>query len=117
MYSRSPAGDVLRSSVFMKLGHWHVYKQANMLVWSAYGHLFMAPLFHFMFPGGHAVKKPRLITIESFFTYIALSYPTWSDKLAALLKDVNVMPVMRSFAIQLRDLVEVFIPLVSRVLC
>ena len=100
--------------IFLKPGHWHVYKQANIILWSSFGHLFLAPLYHILFPAGHAVKKPRLIMMETFFTYLTLSYPTWKGQLHEALTDHSVMPIMKSFLMQLRDLMEWFIPTVQQ---
>ena len=112
MYSRSRAADVLRSFLFVKLGHWHVYKQANLLLWSSHGHVFLCPLYQHLFPAAHAIKKPRLVVLETFFTYVTLSHPSWKDALKAGMENRNTMPIMRSAMFLLYDLVEVFIPMV-----
>jgi hypothetical protein len=66
-----------------------------------------------LFPAAHAIKKPRLVLVETFFTYIALSYPFWKAGLKAALASRATMPIMRSALRMLRDLVEILIPLVS----
>ena len=83
-----------------------------MLLWNAYGYMFIASLYQHLFPASHAIKKPKLVRIETIFTYLTLSYPSWKRALKAGLDSRDTMPIIRSFMVQLRDLMEVFIPMV-----
>lgn len=110
MYDHSDCGQHLRRSVVLLMGIWHPYKQANMLLWQRFGHLYLARLFHALYPTGKYFPKPRLTHILSLLTIFRLSFPAWRPKLVELLESDNCSLAMRPHAQNLLDLGDFFVP-------
>jgi hypothetical protein len=114
MYDSSGIGLRLRQRVFVSLGLWHTYKQANLKIYQKYASTVMAPLFHFLFPGTKFYIKPRLVQVVTMFTYIRLSYRSWRKSLQSMMHDLLSVPEPSRTQVQnLHWLCEWFIPLVT----
>jgi hypothetical protein len=85
---------------------------ASELVWKKCGGHFMAPAWHAMMPGACYTRKPRLLTMTIFFTYIRISFPHWKHDLVralATVKDAIKLNALKN----LRDLVAYYIPAIQ----
>ena len=104
--------------MFVKLGYWHVYKQANMVLWNTFGPYFIAPFVQSLVPGKKVKAKISLATIEGYFMYIKLSYPAWRDSLCKMVYSAGVARNnCLSGMMLLKELCEQWIPLVLFVYC
>ncbi len=105
----------MRSWLHVQLGTWHIYKQANTVVWKHWSERIFAPLFHDLIPDANFNKKARLTTISVFLTYVRLSYPSFRDELNAALKSVTDanQRVAISHLRDLKKLCEFAIPVVG----
>lgn len=88
MYDRSGIGQQWKDRVFISLGLWHTYKQANLKVYQKYALTVCGPFFHHLFPGTKFFPKPRLVQVVTMFTYIRLSYKRWRAQLQAMNDDL-----------------------------
>ncbi len=114
MFDLSNCGKILRGKVAMMLGIWHPYKDANMLLWKRFGHTFLAPLFHILYPAGiFHTKSPRLTSILSLLSLVRLSYPKWRANLIEVMECDDVHRELKGHLRNLWDLCEFFIPTVS----
>ena len=111
MYDRSGIGSQWKDRVFISLGLWHTYKQANLKVYQKYALTVFGPFFHHLFPGTKFFPKPRLVQVVTTFTYIRLSYKRWRGQLKAMQDDLLSVP--RTQVQNLHWLCEWFIPLVQ----
>ena len=113
MYDSSGIGLRLKERVFVSLGLWHTYKQANLKIYLKYAPTVMAPLFHFLFPGTKFYPKPRLVQVVTMLTYIRLSYRSWRKTLQQMMQDLLSVPEASRNQVQnLHWLCEWFIPVV-----
>lgn len=114
MYDKSGGGVKLRKFMGVSLAWWHNYKWASNKIWSVFSVEFIAPLFHHLFPSKQfRVDKASHSQITTILSYIRLSYPSFKDKLDALMETSDMMTVrQRSLLQNLQDLCEYFIPVV-----
>ena len=113
MYDRSGIGQQWKDRVFISLGLWHTYKQANLKVYQKYAFTVCGPFFHHLFPGTKFFPKPRLVQVVTMFTYIRLSYKRWRPQLQAMNDDLLSVPMASRTQVQnMHWLCEWFIPLV-----
>ena len=113
MYDTSGCGNLRKRCVSL-LGLWHSYKQANFLIWRRFASTIMAPLFHNLFPTSQFFIKPTTLTqIVNLLTIIRMAYPDFREALLAAIDDVNIDRENRVMAVNLRDLCEFFIPVVT----
>jgi len=99
----------------IKLGTWHIYKQCCSVLWDSFGPQFFGPLYHALLPNFSVRRKPKLVTLETFFTVIRLLLPLWEDELKHAQAALASQPPASPMASGLRDLVSlvrVLIPLV-----
>ena len=86
MFDLSGVGRGTAYWLYVTLGIWHPYKQANNVVWNHYGPRFLGPYFNHLVPGSKFSSSARLVTIATFFTYIRLALPAISVQLHEAVK-------------------------------
>ena len=98
---------------------WHNYKWATYRIMSVFGVDFIAPLFHNLFPDrSFDVKKMSVPAATAILSYIRLSYTAVKPELdAAIALGNSVNPTFMVLLLNLRDLFEYFIPVVSMCGC
>jgi len=111
MYDPSMAGQTLCASVFVNLGTWHIYKHCSLLVWRKFADVFLAGLFHCLFPGSCFFTKPRLPTVTHVFVLLRMAYPSFRDELSQALYDIDPGKEKRCL-LNLQGLCQYFIPVV-----
>ena len=101
------------------LAWWHNYKWATYRIMSVFGVDFIAPLFHNLFPDrSFDVKKMSVPAATAILSYIRLSYTSVKPELdAAIALGNTVNPTFMILLLNLRDLFEYFIPVVSMCCC
>ena len=97
------------------LAWWHNYKWATYRIMSVFSVDFIAPLFHNLFPDrSFDVKKMSVPAATAILSYIRLSYMSVKPDLdAAIGLGNSVNPTFMVLLMNLRDLFEYFIPVVS----
>jgi hypothetical protein len=97
------------------LGIWHPYKQAVLTVWRLGCMHFLGPLYHAISPGGGLYKKPKLITLVAFFSYIRMAYidSNIAIEIEEAIQDKGVNAKHRYHLKNLQSLLEFFIPAVT----
>ena len=106
----------MRGWLCVNLGTWHVYKQANSVIWKHWAGRVFAPLFYDLIPDANFNKNATLTTIVTFLTYVRLAYPSFRQQLEDTLCRMRVVDADPIGVSQLRDLkrlLEFFIPVVS----
>lgn len=97
------------------LAWWHNYKWATYRILTVFGVDFIGPLFHNLFPDrSFDVKKMSVPAATAILSYIRLSYKSVKPELdAAISLGNSVNPTFMILLLNLRDLFEYFIPVVS----
>jgi hypothetical protein len=81
MYDPCGIGTKLRTFVFVNLGTWHTYTHASLLVWKRFADVFLAGLYHTLYPNSMFFLKPRLVALTQMFVYVKMAYPDFRDSL------------------------------------
>ena len=114
MFDASGCGRTMRDWFNVQLGTWHIYKQANTVVWSHWASRVFAPLFHELIPEANFTKTAKLTTIATFLTYVRLAYPHFrqqlDDAIASTFERKDL--VAGSHLRDLKKLCQFFIPVV-----
>jgi hypothetical protein len=115
LYDKNGAGVHLRKYMGWSLAWWHNYKWATYRIMSVFAVDFIAPLFHNLFPDrSFDVKKMSVPAATAILSYIRLSYKSVKPDLdAAIALGNSVNPTFMVLLLNLRDLFEFFIPVVS----
>jgi hypothetical protein len=118
-YDSSDGARKFRKQTANCLEFWHTFKMGYHLLYRNFADFVFAPLFHHICPGHTFYKKPsRLIQIQEACLSLQLAYrdPVVRAEMAALLAkhcDVgSVAAAQRTVLINLRDLIEYFLPVV-----
>jgi hypothetical protein len=113
MYDPCGIGDQLRTFVFVNLGTWHTYKHASLLVYRRFANVFMAGLYHSLYPNSIFFEKPRLAACTQMFVMIRMAYPSFKANLEeALTHEDKLLPQSKICLENLKDLCEFYIPTV-----
>ena len=113
MYDRSGGGVVLRRYTGLSLAWWHSYKWCTKLVMKVFADDFIAPMFHFLFPGREFnVDKSRHTANVTILSYIRLAYPSFKEQLTSTLADPSLSLRGKTLLTNLQSLCEYFIPTV-----
>jgi hypothetical protein len=113
MYDPCGLGETLKKYVFLNLGTWHTYKHASLLVWRRFAPVFLAGLYHELYPNSGFYLKPRLAAVTQMLVIVRMAYPRFRDQLKdALLLD-GLQPQARICLQNLHDLCEFYIPVVQ----
>jgi hypothetical protein len=113
MYDPCGIGVRLRTYVFVSLGTWHTYKHASLLVYKRFADVFMAGIFHALYPNSIFFPKPRLAACTQMFVFIRMAYPEFRDDITEALTHVHTLRPQSKICLEnLRDLCEYFIPTV-----
>ena len=118
MYDRSNCGRLLRRYMCLSLAWWHNYKWAVKQIVRVFSSDFIVPMFHHLFPdNGFVVDKISHTSLVTYLTYIRLSYKNWRQDLANAIENRGMTQLQRTKLVNLRDLCEFFIPVVSISTC
>lgn len=112
LYDKNNIGKHLRQRVHIRLGSWHSYKHASEQVFKIGFHSFFGPLLETLTPGSISTTQ-KLRKITELFTIIRVSYPQWRPKLEKALKSTSLHRDRRKHLLNLQQLLEMFIPVVS----
>ena len=113
MYDTSDAGAILRRYTGLSLAWWHSYKWCTKLIMKVFADDFIAPMFHFLFPGREFnVDKSRHTANTVMLSYIRLAYPTFKDQLSEALTQPTLSLRGKTLLTNLQSLCEYFIPTV-----
>lgn len=76
---------------------------------------FLGPLYHKMSPSGNLHKKPKLIMLVGFMTYIRMAYVNGNiaNDIKEAMADKTMNPLHRKHLVNLSALMEFFIPAVN----
>ena len=118
-YDRSKVLDCLRRETAVFLELWHNYKQATLDVYKKFSAVFLAPMWHDLFPSrffpehNPALKRSvPLATAATTLTWVRLAWryfkKDWEEAMAQV-TDLGA----RQMLLNLRDLCLYFIPLVD----
>jgi hypothetical protein len=113
MYDPCGIGRQLKQYVYVNLGTWHTYKHASLVVWRRFGEVFLAGLYHHLYPNSKFKTNERLAAITQVFVYVRMAYPDFRDQLNAALAKINLSPQSRTCLQNLKDLCEFYIPVVQ----
>ena len=95
------------------LGSWHIFKNAAERVFSVFLSPFLAGALHAIAPGNKIFSTPRLVEILALFLRLCFAYPAFKSLLNACLESEQVSEDGKSFLLNLKDLMEFFVPVVS----
>ena len=113
MYDNSGAGILLRRYTGLSLAWWHNCKWTTKLVMKVFADDFIAPMFHFLFPGKEFnVDKSRHTSNTTMLSYIRLAYPSFKEQLTSTLQDPTLSVRGKNLLTNLQSLCEYFIPTV-----
>ncbi len=85
-----------------------------MVIWRLGVFDFLGPLYHSMSPNGALYKKPKLITLVAFFSYLRLAYVdgNLAEDIKAAMADKVMKQQCRHHLMNLRSVMEFYIPAV-----
>ena len=116
-YDQSGRGALFKRHVSFVLGLWHPVKHLFEKIWQRF-FPFVATLLHFLMPGCKAMYKVRLPKMTELFTLLRLAANAALLKLLqSVIDDPNVLVASKSWASNLLDLLQYFIPVVSQLIC
>jgi hypothetical protein len=98
------------------LGSWHIYKNAAERVFTVFLSPFLAGALHAIAPGNKIFTSPRLVEILGLFLRLRFAYPSFKSLLQTCLESDRVSDEGKSVVLNLKDLMEFFIPVVSFVI-
>ena len=113
MYDNSQCGRLLRRYMSLSLAWWHNYKWTTKMIVKVFSNDFIMPLFHHLFPlRGFAINKVGHTALQTYLSYIRLSYPDFRGALNNALLRPGLRVSQRTLLTNLRDMCEFFIPVV-----
>ena len=95
------------------MSFWHCYKKMSERVWHLGLLDFFGPIFHEICPANKLKVKPPLRIITTFFYYLMFAYKHFKYELNNAIKQGNLPPSLCTRLLNLQDLCEFFIPVVS----
>jgi hypothetical protein len=122
-YDASDGARKFREVTASGLEFWHTFKMAYFLVFRSYADSIFAPLFHHACPAHIFFKHPkRLIQVQEACLRLQLAY--WQPDIQKLMEvcmnmkqadtpaKQKIMDAQRQIALNLKDLMEWFLPVV-----
>lgn len=107
----------MRPWLHCSLGLWHLYKCMNSWVWRTHVYEWLGPMYHYLWPKSKVRAGPagvHLFPCAQHFTRIRLAYPSFKGDLDAALAHVPAHSARRVHLVNLQNLCEVYIPIVSQ---
>lgn len=94
------------------LGLWHIYKQAQLVVWSYCASFFFGPLFHALFPGQTFNWRPKHKWLTWMLSLVRLAWGHVKADFNRVWNTVAIDDISKRYMQNLFLLCEYFLPVV-----
>ena len=86
-----PCFAPIRNDLYVVFGFWHPYSYGNVAVWSCFQDTFIGTAFFHLFPSQKLLRRPKLIKMSTFFTWLRLCYTSFRQFLIDTLSHLRLL--------------------------